>query len=262
MRALTGSLRLFLYALLCLVGIPLQCMVLLFTRGRGASLLPRWFHKIVCLLFHIRVEVKGTPIKDRPVIFVSNHISYLDIEAIGSVMRTSFIAKNDVADWPLFGLLAKLQQTLFISRDPRRAQAERARFVKALERPVPLVLFAEGTSSNGGSILPFKSSLFDIFLDKNIRHQPLIQPLTLSLLAVDDRPATTPAIRDHYAYYGETVLLPHLWRFAGLKGARLRLTFHEPLDPAAFEDRKALAGAAQASCARGLEFAKQDGTTT
>ena len=254
MRTLIGIIRLFFYGLACLLLIPVQQLVVLITKGPVSQTIPRAFHRFSCRLFNIKVTVKGQPVADKRIIFVGNHLSYLDIEAIGSVFKGSFIAKEDVASWPLFGTLARLQQTVFITRDPKRAEESKAVFQKALTRIMPLVLFAEGTSSNGAQVLPFKSTLFQLLLTSDIT----IQPFTLSLTHVDGKPVQEPAQRDRYAYYGDTVLAPHLWEFAKSKGAALTLTFHEPLDRAAHPDRKSLAIAAQTACAAGLEVVNNE----
>lgn len=248
MRTLIGIARLFVYAVLCAVLIPLQALVLLVTKGPAAYIIPVWFHKTVCALFAIKIETVGRPGAKRNLVLLSNHISYLDIEVISAVLPVSFIAKNEVARWPLFGLLAKLQQTVFISRDPRQAQDGQRKLDKALARPMPLVLFAEGTSSNGESVLPFKSTLFNIFLNKKI----ILQPLTIDLLEVDGKAITTPIQRDLYAYYDDIVLAPHLWSFAKGRGAKIRLVFHDVLDVKQYTDRKTLAHAAHTACASGL----------
>lgn len=253
MRTLIGIIRLFFYGLACVLLIPVQHLVLFLTKGPISQTIPRAFHRFSCRLFNIKVTVKGQPVAYERIIFVGNHLSYLDIEAIGSVFKGSFIAKEDVAKWPLFGTLARLQQTVFITRDPRRAEESKAVFQEALtHRTLPLVLFAEGTSSNGAQVLPFKSTLFELLLTSDIT----IQPFTLSLTGIDGKPVHDPAQRDRYAYYGDIVLAPHLWEFAKSKGADLTLTFHTPLDRAAHPDRKSLAAAAQTACAAGLEFAK------
>lgn len=254
MRTLIGIFRLTVYGLACLLLIPVQQIIVLITRGPASHIIPRAFHRFSCHLYNIKVMIKGQPVADKRIIFVGNHLSYLDIEVIGSVIKGSFIAKEDVAHWPLFGTLARLQQTVFISRDPRRAEESKFAFSEALKRTMPLILFAEGTSSNGAQVLPFKSTLFELLLSSDIT----IQPFTLSLTGMDGKPVHEPAQRDRYAYYGDTVLAPHLWQFAKSKGAELTLTFHEPLDRAAHPDRKSLAGAAQTACAAGLELAKND----
>lgn len=260
MRALIGFVRLFFYLLACVLFIPVQWLVLRITSGPASFIIPLWIHRYNCRLFNIRVTVRGAPAASEHIVFVGNHLSYLDIEAIGSVLEGSFIAKEDVARWPLFGTLARLQQTLFISRDPRRAEAGKTAFAQALAKPRPLILFAEGTSSNGAAVLPFKSTLFGIFFAEELPRRPVVQPFTLVLTGVDGQ-AVTPdntALRDRYAYYGDTVLGPHLWEFAKGRGAELTLVFHPPLDLIHYDERKSLSVAAQSACASGLAFAKQN----
>lgn len=254
MRPMIGIFRLFIYGLTCVLLIPVQALIVLTTKGPAAYFIPRYFHRFNCRLFNIKVTVKGQPVADKRIIFVGNHLSYLDIEVISAVIDTSFVAKEDVKGWPLFGILARLQQTVFITRDAKRAEEGKAVFRSALTRTAPLILFAEGTSGNGAQILPFKSTLFEPLLQSDI----IIQPFTLSLTHMDGKAVHDPAQRDAYAYYGDTVLAPHLWQFAKSKGAALTLTFHAPLDRAAHPDRKSLAAAAQTACAAGLELGKNE----
>ncbi len=249
-RTAIGALKLCAYLCLCLIGIPLQILLLSVHRGRGSMVLPHLFQRISCLIFGLRVRAQGQRYRgSEPVLFVSNHLSYLDIPVLGSLMGCCFVAKKDVAGWPLFGLLAKLQRTVFISRVATDAQEGQRALEDRLKEGLPLVLFPEGTSSNGHDVLPFKSSLFASFLNQNIK----IQPITISLDLVDRHDIQTPADRDLYAWYGDMKLEPHLWAFAKSRGAALTVRFHEPLAPALFEERKSLALACHQSVASGLD---------
>src|SRR5690606_21982668 len=100
----------------CALLIPPQVAIMLFTRGKPAYVLPQLWHKLICRAFGLSVEVVNQPETDRQALYVSNHISYLDIPVISCVLSASFVAKADVARWPVFGLLAKLHQTVFVSR--------------------------------------------------------------------------------------------------------------------------------------------------
>lgn len=110
---------------------------------------------------------------------------------------------------------------------------------EALASGDALVLFAEGTTSPGLAVLPFKSSAFAAIVTAGIA----VQPVTIVLEAVDGRPlgAGDEALRDRYAYHGDMHLGPHLWRFLQSHGACLRLHFHPPVATAAWPDRKAIA---------------------
>jgi 1-acyl-sn-glycerol-3-phosphate acyltransferase len=233
--------------------IPPQLVVISFTGGKAALFLPRMFHIVSSRFFGIRSVIHGKPIKDRQVLFVGNHLSYLDIPTMGCHFYGSFIAKSDVAGWFLFGLLAKLSRTLFISRNRSHAAWTQEQFSRALHEGRPLVLFAEGTSSNGAQVLPFKSSLFESVLKHEGDHI-VIQPFTLRIEEIDGHPVRNDADRDIYAWYGDMELEPHLWNFAKSRGVTISLTFHAPLNRENYESRKALSQACHDVVAGGLDF--------
>lgn len=186
----------------------------------------------------------------RQVILTSNHVSYLDIEVFSTVTPWSFVAKAEVAGWPLFGTLARLQQTAFTSRSRTDAHKDKNALSSMLAAGKNLIIFPEGTSSDGGQVLPFKSSLLSAALESpNL----LVQPVTLAVLEVDGKQACSGPVRDLYAWHGDMTLPPHLWAFAKGKGARIRLIFHPPVDPASVADRKALTTLCQTIVAGGLD---------
>lgn len=249
MRTFIAALKLSVYGLWCALMIPPQIVVLLCTRGRGACVLPRLFHQVTCRIFSLECRMEGVPLRDH-VVYVGNHLSYLDIPAMGTKFYGSFIAKDEVAGWFLFGYLAKLSQSLFISRDRLKAAETREMFSEVLREGRPLVLFGEGTSSNGSEVLPFKSSLFDALL--NTETGISLQPFTLSVIEVDGRPVNGPADRDIYCWYGDMTLKPHIWQFAKSRGAKVVLAFHAPRRAAAYDNRKDLARDCHADCANHL----------
>ena len=210
-----------------------------FCKGRRAYILPGFWQKMVCHAFALKVETIGTPLTGKQAIFVSNHLSYLDIPVIGSVLPASFVAKAEVASWPVFGFLAKLQQTAFISRSRSAVQREKGNLAAFLEQGKSLVIFPEGTSSDGSKVLPFRSSLFGIALEA--ASQPPIQPFTIELVEIDGRKVNNSQGRDHYAWHGDMTLMPHFWAFAKSNGAKVRLHFHTPLQVKGLQDRKKLA---------------------
>src|SRR5690349_1081799 len=128
--------------------------------------LPGWgfiacnYYRFLCKLLRLRVRVVGTPMCDRAVLFVSNHVSWLDIVVIGSVQPVCFVAKSEVRKWPLVGITAVRQRTVFVDRR-RRHQAVDAvtQIVERIKGGTSVVLFAEGTSSDGNRVLPFRSAL-------------------------------------------------------------------------------------------------------
>jgi len=226
--------------------LPLQLLVLACTRGRGSMWLPPLFHAAFAAVLGLRVDYQGEMLEGRGTVHVSNHLSYLDVQALGRRLRTRFVAKEDVRAWPLFGLLARLQQTVFISRARHRAGEVGDALAQALAGDHGLLLFPEGTTSDGAAVLPFKSSVFaPLAAIPGLR----LQPVRIELLSVDGVALAAGGERDRYAYHGNATLVPHLWRFMAGRGARLRVVFLPPLVVGEGGDRKALALAARASVA-------------
>src|SRR5262245_46374343 len=102
-------------ALLTLPLIPVQWIALQFGWPLQRTL-PVFYHRLLCRIVGIKIDVVGQRIDDHPLMIVCNHVSWLDITVISAVAPVSFIAKSEVADWPLFGLLAKLQRSVFVER--------------------------------------------------------------------------------------------------------------------------------------------------
>ena len=117
-------LRLLLLGLCSLVLVPLQMLALRFGWSSVLHGVPVWFHRILLSLFNVRVVERGTPPGKAPTIVLANHVSWLDIPVIGSLHPLSFIAKSEIEAWPVVGLLARLQRSVFIDRQRRKATAE------------------------------------------------------------------------------------------------------------------------------------------
>lgn len=252
MRTLIASFKMLLFVLWMLLCVPLQAFVLLFHKGRGAYFIPQIWHKGVCLIFGIHLERRGTPYTAHQTIYVGNHMSYLDIPVIGTTLPASFLSKNDVKKWPVWGLLAELQQTEYIDRSAARTKSEAQNLNARITTGRNLIIFPEGTTGSGETVLPFKSSLFSLLLGGNPDLR--IQPMTLELQETDGRPPVSQADRELYAWLvsNEAPLHVHLWRFAKSRGAKLTLTFHAPLLAAAYTDRKILASDCHDSVSKGL----------
>jgi lyso-ornithine lipid O-acyltransferase len=244
MRTVVAAGKISAFLLLTALLGPLQILVLLFHKGRYAYTLPYLWHKCVTAVFAIRTHVHGTPHIGPHTLYVANHLSYLDITALGSVVPVSFVAKREVASWPIFGFLARMQQTAFIDRAPKAAAAARDSLAGMLESGKSLILFPEGTSTDGRTVLPFKSSLFALALPGTLQRPVTIQPISINL--------EYPENRDLYAWYGDMELVPHLWAFAKTRGARVVLHFHAPLKPESLECRKCLAQATNQIISRPL----------
>ena len=164
MPTLRATLRLLGFLLLTFAAIPLQ-WVLLKADRRYARQLPVGYHRLVCRLLGVRVHCEGRLAREGGVLIVANHISWLDIPVLSTVAPLSFVAKSEVATWPFVGLLARLQRSVFVERARRMQVRETASEMMArLDAGDNVVLFAEGTSSDGNRVLSFMSSLFGAVL--------------------------------------------------------------------------------------------------
>lgn len=229
-------------ALLLAIGSPL------------ARRLPHAYHRLVCRILGLELDIHGTISSARPTLFVSNHVSYLDIEALSAAVPTCFVAKREVAGWPLFGWLAKLQRTVFVERRSNGVAKERDDLKRRLDGGENVVLFAEGTSGDGNRIKPFKSSLFSV-AQRAVHGRPLmVQPVSVAYTRLDGMPIGRQW-RPFFAWYGAMDLAPHFWRMLGLGRVTVTLVFHPPVTLAELGSRKGLAAHCHRVIAAGLEAA-------
>ena len=198
------------------------------------------FHQGCCCLFGIRCEYVGEISKSRPTLFLSNHVSYLDVFILGSATPGFFIAKSEVANWPVLGVLAKLQNTLFFERSSKKVRSQLGVMTEHFNQSGNLILFPEGTSTNGEYVQTFKSSLLQsVELSKN---DVAIQPVTLTYAEYDGQ-TMTRAERDQYAWYASMPFTVHFFNALGLKRAKVVVTYHPPISLSQFENRKLCAEA-------------------
>ena len=241
MKTAKAILKLFLFTLITIILVPHQLVVLCFTKGPAAYNIPFWWHKSVCRIIGLKVNIIGAPAHYTQTAFVGNHLSYLDILCLGQTLKASFVAKEDVANWPVFGFLSKVQQTAFISRSRQQAVAGKNNLLSMLDQSKSIILFPEGRSTDGQTVLPFKSSLFSIFFDDRIEKPIVIQPFTISIGSADGQAPQTQKQRDHYSWHGDMTLAPHLWAFFKSKGAVINIEFHDLIHITNESDRKSLA---------------------
>ncbi len=224
-----------------LIAIPVQWLAARFG-WRIARIIPVFFHRTVCRVLGIRRVVTGEPPKGLPALILANHVSWVDISVIGSLVPLSFIAKSEIAGWPVFGLLAKLQRSVFIDRARRGATAEVNDAVATrLAAGEAIVLFAEGTTGDGTRMLPFRSALVGAAREALADPQSpriILQPLAIAYVARDGLPLGRAA-RPGIAWYGDTDLAPHAMNI--LRGGPFdaHLVWGEPIPFNGETDRKA-----------------------
>jgi 1-acyl-sn-glycerol-3-phosphate acyltransferase len=241
--------RLAVYLVFTMLLMPVQAIGLLL-RQRWVTSFPRFYHRCCCRILGLRVRRIGEPATARPVLFAANHVSYLDITIFGSLIAGSFIAKREVARWPLFGWLAKLQRSVFIDRQVRSTAEQRDSIAGRLAAREALILFPEGTSGDGNRVLPFKSALFSV-ADHAASGPVTVQPVSIAYTRLDGMPIGR-RFRPLFAWYGAMAMAPHLWRVLGLGTIEVVVEFHPSTTLAACGSRKTLARYCEARVAGGL----------
>jgi 1-acyl-sn-glycerol-3-phosphate acyltransferase len=232
---------------------PVQALFLVLGSPLAAAF-PRAYHRLCWRILGFRVETTGRQSDRHPTLFVSNHVSYLDITMLGGLIRGSFIAKSEVSSWPLFGTLARLQRTVFVERRPQRSAAQRDIVSSRLASGDDLILFPEGTSSDGNRVLPFKSALFGA-AETLIDGAPvLLQPVSIAYTRLNGMPMGRH-FRPFFAWYGDMEMGSHLWELLGFGIVTVKVEFHPVVTIADFGSRKALAEHCRRVVAEGVAAA-------
>lgn len=247
MSAFKIALKLFLAVCITLVFLPFQ-LFSLWIKSPARDIIPIYWHRCILKILGFKVRIEGAPLTGSPAIFVANHISWSDIVVFGSVAKLSFIAKSDMASWPVFGHLAKLQRVVFVERMKRTQAGQQADVIaKRLSEGDSLVLFAEGTTGDGLRLLPFKSTLIGAAHkaaktvgDGKIAIQPVAIAYThrggLKLSRTD---------MDGVAWVGDQELGPHLKGVLAGSEIDCVLHFTAPIWVDGTSDRKAISRQAE-----------------
>ncbi len=239
MNHILSAIRILLVGCLIIVLMPFQAAVLLIS-PKKFSVIPIYFHTLICRILGIEIETRGRINNTAPTIFMCNHSSYMDIVLLSSLLPASFVAKAEIARWPLFGTLGKLQRTVFINRKRRDARAHLDQVATALLQRRNLVIFPEGTSGDHNRILPFKPTLFRA-ADTEVDGMPVsVQPVSICFVEINNLPVGRVE-RNYFAWYGDTGLMPHLWTFLGLGRMKFVIEFFPPVKCSDFNNHKEMA---------------------
>lgn len=245
MGALRGATVLTGFFALTLPLMPVQAVLLRLSRPH-ARRFPNWYHRQVCRILGIRIEIDGEVARDRPVLLVANHTSWLDIPVLSAVAPVSFVAKKEVGGWPFVSSLARLQRSVFVDRARRTAVGEAAGEILArLAQGDAIVLFAEGTSSDGNRVLPFMTSLFAAARPSPKAGGPLapdavVQTLSLVYTRLHGIPLGR-SDRPLVGWYGDMEMRSHAWRLLKSGPLDVRIRIGAPAPLSSFADRKDLA---------------------
>ena len=206
----------------------------LWGRFGGHYAVARIWSSLLLALFGVRRRVVGAPLSG-PGVLVANHATWADILALRSVLRINFVAKAEVRHWPGVGWVADVCETVFIERRRMASRDQAAQMRERLERDETLCIFAEGTSSDGLRVLPFKSALLSAVVDMGHRHKVPVQPVTVNWVAPDHLPEA------FYGWWGTMGFEAHIWQVACRSaGGVVEVVFHDAVSAGAATDRKAL----------------------
>ena len=210
--------------------------------------LPGWgffavrYYRVICASLGIRVHVIGKPVSGKPVLMIGNHVSWADILVIGSIAPVAFVSKLEIGKWPLVGAAAKLQRTVFVDRSRRHQTGDAiSEIVKRLAGGTSVVLFAEGTSSEGNRVLPFRSALVGAVKEASERAESgiLIQPMSICYTGLNGIPMGRQH-RPTVAWYGDLDFMPHIKAFIARGAVDAVITYGEPVAADGTADRKAM----------------------
>ena len=241
MRRLRVARRLLVILAWTLFAMPIQALFIVLP-GRPKVAFARLYWAGFSRLLGLQVRVIGTVSRataGRRMVFVSNHSSWVDVPVLGGVLDGCFVAKGEVAGWPVVGTIARLGRSVFVTRQRGSTGRELGDMLGRLRAGDNLILFPEGTSSDGSRVLRFRSAFFAMASAAGGRQPPLIQPVSIVYDRLGGLP-TRRSSRPVFAWYGDMDIASHFWRLGQHSGLRVTVILHAPLDPARFADRKAL----------------------
>jgi 1-acyl-sn-glycerol-3-phosphate acyltransferase len=259
MARLRATAILAVFLIVTLAAMPVQWLFIKLGL-RAARTFPGQYHRLVCALFGIHIRIAGKPVTGEGVLLVANHTSWADILIFSAATPLCYVSKAEVARWPFFGTLARLQRTVFVERE-RRSTTGQARDVirERLMAGETLLLFPEGTSHDGNRVLPFKSALLgaaEAVLASG-RHVA-VQPVSAAFTQLHGLPMGREN-RPLFAWYGDMEMVPHLWEAILAGPIEVVVQFHPPLSLDEM-DRKTLAIRARQVIQAGVSEALQGRT--
>jgi 1-acyl-sn-glycerol-3-phosphate acyltransferase len=227
-----------------MIGVPLHWLAHR-CGWRLAGLVPVFFHRMVGRILRLRIRYYGVPSVRRPQLIVPNHVSWLDILVVGAHQPVCFLAKQEVAAWPVFGALARLTGAVFVDRSRRMAvRAVNQKIAQRMAAGDRVVLFAEATTGDGNRILKFHSAHFEaarLALPQSAHAaSTVLQPVAISYVRREGLPLAWSE-RASVAWYGDMDLVPHVWALLKAGSVECEVQFGTPIPFLLETDRKAAA---------------------
>jgi lyso-ornithine lipid O-acyltransferase len=233
-----------LYTIIHVCSIAIGGAILLWALGRLGKRSARqaWqlkCYRAICKAWRINVTIKGE-LAPAPTLLISNHCSYVDVFILGSLGQMRFTPKSDVKSWPIISPVIQAFDVIFVDRSPTKAKEVQAALHDALAHGDRLCIFPEGTTNDGRSLKPYKSSMLSLAE----HHEGLrVQPLVVRYVGFDNRPVDEAAW-EQIAWYGDADLVTHLWGFSKARSVKVEVTCLAPMTIAADGNRKVLSSRA------------------
>lgn len=203
-------------------------------RWQVVSRLNRNFTFLVRLLLNIKISILGDEgsLERGGYVIIANHVSYVDGIVLGSIFPIVFVSKSEVKRWPIVGQWNVLCGTIFIHRQRKGLVAEMVEEMsRKLRQEANVLLFPEGTSTNGERMLPFQT----VPLAAPLRNRSIILPVTITYKSIDDRPVSA-GNRDLVYWYGDMDFLSHLWRLLALRSVEVLVTIQPKIECLRYPD--------------------------
>lgn len=213
-----------------------------------ASGVLRGWHRGALRIAGVRLVVRGTPCAAPGTLIVANHVSYVDIPVLGAVAGVDFVAKAEIAGWPVMGAIGRLIGTLYVERRASAAGQARDALAARLASGDRLAMFPEGTTTDGRRVLPFRSAPFAAL--EAVEGEIWVQPVSLRYVALDGLPLDRER-RWQVAWCGDAELVPHIWQLFDSAAVVAEVEFHPAFVPTAI-DRKTLAVRCHVAVAGGV----------
>ncbi|MET0583586.1 MAG: lysophospholipid acyltransferase family protein [Candidatus Binatia bacterium] len=206
-------------------------------RWKILSRLNRNYTLLLRLILNIKVTIAGDEgqLERGGYVVIANHVSYVDGIVLGSIFPIVFVSKREVKKWPIVGQWNVLCGTIFINRQRKNEAGTMVReMTRKLRQEANVLLFPEGTSTNGEKMLPFQT----VPLAAPLRSRSIILPVNLAYQTIDEQPVTA-ATRDFVYWYGDMDFVTHFWNLLGRRGVEVLVTLHPKIECFRYADNSA-----------------------
>ena len=206
-------------------------------RWKILSRLNRNYTLLLRLILNIKVTIAGDEgqLERGGYVIIANHVSYVDGIVLGSIFPIVFVSKREVKKWPIVGQWNVLCGTIFINRQRKKEVGALVReMTRKLRQEANILLFPEGTSTNGEKMLPFQTAP----LAAPLRSRLIIVPVTLAYTTIDEQPVTA-VNRDFVYWYGDMDFVTHFWDLLGRRGVEVLVTLQPKIECFRYADNSA-----------------------